>query len=491
MRGTKSLLLLLAAAAPACHENRQARQQIHGELSGRQVRESWEADRKKESSRFTDGDLQRMVDRLFIEADPKRANFHGLLWAGRRPVPFLIKALNEPRTWTTVFFDKDYLTGNSPFQRICDLLDNTAPAEAAKPLARYLEHPDPEFRRQAATVLGNIGASDCLEPVKKALADKDREVRQFAMIGLMNGLERQQRDETFVPGIYLALVPLLKTGVYSTEGPANVLTAIDVAKAVPILESPQYLVVSNPQLHEVLTALDRDGVKVRLATILPLLAELEGLAIKKKTREWDYAAALMLYARNPDDLAGNRFQVLTGSPSSTIAAAGARGLEILAGINASEAVGAIYQRRGFAAMTKPQRYYHAIEDYRDEVDNGGHSQYFYNSSGDIYETAIEGLRAIGATSKAAILSGAMRAFAPFPPATKNAERRDWMEAFRDPEDRIFAAADKSFNESEERPGERLDVLLTQYALQHRSDFALVSDGPQGGHVSSHASVRGE
>jgi hypothetical protein len=159
---------------------------------------------------------------------------------------------------------------------------------------------------------------------------------------------------------------------------------------------------------------------------------------------------------------------MTGSPSSTIAAAGARGLEILAGINASEAVWAVYQRRGFAAMTKPQRYYHAIEDYRDEVNNGGHSQYFYNSSG---ETAIEGLRAIGATSKAAILSGALRAFAPLPPATKNAERRAWMEAFRAPEDRIFAAADKSFNESEERPGERLDVLLTQYALQHRSDFA--------------------
>jgi len=468
----KSLLLILAAAAPACHENRQARREIHGELSGRHLRESWEADRKQESSRFTDVELQQMVDRLFIEADPKRVNFHGLLWAGSRPVPFLIKALDEPRTWTDVFFREGFhLTGNSPFQRISELLDNTAPAEAAKPLARYLEHPDTEFRGQAALVLGNIGAPDCLEPVKKALADKDREVRQFAMIGLMNGLERQQRDETFLRGIFLALVPLLKTGVYTTEGPANVLAAIDVAKAVPILESPQYLAVSNPQLHEVLTALDRDGVKVRLATVLPLLAELESLATKKKTREWDYAAALMLYARNPDDLAGGRFQVLTGSPSSTIAAAGARGLEILAGINASEAVWAAYQRRGFAAMTKPQRYYHAIEDYRDEVNNGGHSQYFYNSSGDIYETAIEGLRAIGATSKAAILSGALRAFAPLPPATKNAERRDWMEAFRDPEDRIFAAADKSFNESEERPGERLDVLLTQYALQHRSDFA--------------------
>jgi len=483
--GAMPLLLILAAAAPACHENRQARWQNHGELSGKQVREGWEADRKREASRFTDVDLQRMVDRLFIEADPKQANFHGLLWAGSRPVPFLIKALSAPRTWTTVFLDKDYLTGSSPFQRISELLDNTAPAEAAKPLARYLEHPDPAFRGEAAMVLGNIGASSCLEPVKKALADRDRSVRQRAMIGLMHGLERQQRDETFLHGIFLALVPLLKTGVYHVEGPAGVLAAIDMVKAVPILESPQYLAVSNPQLHEVLTALDRDGVKVRLTIVLPLLAELEALVIKEKAREWDYATALALYARNPDDLAGGRFQVLTGSPSSTIAGAAARGLEILAGINASAAVWAVYERHGFAAMTKPQRYYHAIEDYMDEVDNGGHRQYFYNSSGDIYETAIEGLGAIGATSKAAILSGSLRAFALRPP-TKNAERRDQMEAFRAPEDRIFAAADESFNESEERPGERLDVLLVQYALQHRSDFATVSDIPQSGQASSHA-----
>jgi hypothetical protein len=477
----KSLLLILAAVAPACHENRQARRQIHCELSGKQVREAWEADRKLESSRFTDVDLQHMVDRLFIEDDPKRANFHGLLWAGSRPVPFLIEALNEPRTWTTVFFHKDYLTGNSPFQRISELLDNTTPAEAAKPLARYLEHPDPAFRREAATVLGNIGVSDCLEPMKKALADRDRGVRQFAMIGLMDGLERQHRDEAFLSGIFSALVPLLKTGVYDSEGPAGVLAAIDMAKAAPILESPQYLAVSNPQLNEVLTALD--SVKVRLPIVLPLLAELESLAIKKKAREWDYAAALILYAHNPDSLAGSRFQVLTGSPSSTIAATAARGLEILAGINASEAVSVVFERRGFAAMTKPQRYYHAIEDYRDEVNNGGHSQYFYNSSSDIYETAIEGLRAIGATSKAAILSGSLRAFAMLPP-TNNAERRDLMEAFRAPEDRIFATADRSFSESEGRPGERLDVLLTMYALQHRSDFAPVSDAPQGGQVSS-------
>ncbi|HMD69796.1 MAG TPA: DUF4375 domain-containing protein [Bryobacteraceae bacterium] len=475
----KSLPLILALALPACHQSRPSPQPIHGGQSGKQIRESWEADRTRESARFTDADLGRMVDRLFVEADPGRANFHGLLYAGSRPVPFLIKALDEPRTWTTVFFrDGFHPDGSSPFERICDLLDETAPPQAAKPVARYLEHPDPRFRQLAAVVLGAIGAADCLEPFKKALGSQDRELRQYAILGLMNGLNRKRRDETFFQAIFPAVVPLLKTGVYDSEGPAGVLMAIDPAKGAPILESPQYFVAGNPQSHQVLRALDRDGVKVRLAILLPLLAQLERLAAKENVRELDYAAALILYARNPDELAENRFHVLINSPSSTIAAAGARGLELLAGIDPHAAVRAAYDEHGFAAMTQPQRYYHAIEDYRDEVDNGGHSQYFYNSSGDVYETAIEGLRSIGATGKAANLSNAAGAFGLLRPAAANEDRRRRTEGFGPLQDGIFKAADASFYESEKRPGERLDVLLALYALQHRSDFAAVPGGPR-------------
>src|SRR6266536_1487710 len=150
-------LLIFIAALSACRQIPQTPQQLHGERSHKDIRESWEAERKREASRFTDSDLQRMVDRLFTESDPDRANFHGLLYAGSRPVRFLIEALDEPRTKTTVFFREGFhLYRNSPFERICDLLAAVAPPEAAKPLARYLEHEDPAFRRQAAWVLGQI-----------------------------------------------------------------------------------------------------------------------------------------------------------------------------------------------------------------------------------------------------------------------------------------------------------------------------------------------
>jgi HEAT repeat protein len=157
------VLLILILALSACKQINPNSWDMHGDLSAAEVRKSYEAERRRESARFSDRDLQRMVDQLFIEADPNRSNFHGLLYAGSRPVPFLIQALDEPRTQTTVFFREGFhLYGNSPFERICDLLDAVAPPEAVKPLARYLEHPDSTFRRQAAVVLGKIGTPESL-----------------------------------------------------------------------------------------------------------------------------------------------------------------------------------------------------------------------------------------------------------------------------------------------------------------------------------------
>jgi len=394
-------------------------QQPYGKRSGDDLRASWEAERKKESARFTDADLQRMVDRLFVQDDPGRANFHGLLYAGARPLPFLLKALDDPRM-STIVFDKNGFDPieTSPFGRVCSLLDNLAPVEAAKPLARYLDHPDPKFRCQAVSLLALIGCGDCLEPVKKALTDGDHELRELALSGLKGGLARQQRDEKFASGVFPVLVPLLGAGTYSTVGPADVMMAADPVRAAPILESPRYFAVRNPQLREVLAALDHKDVRVPREILLPLLAQLEPLATKESRGESIYAAALILYANNPDDRAESRFWTLVDSPSSTIASTAAQGLKMLAGINPHNAVWDAYNKRGFVAMTKPQQFYFAIELYRDEVNNGGHNQYFYNDESDLYHVAIEGLRTIGAPSKAAILSDAAGAFAPLQAAPK-------------------------------------------------------------------------
>ena len=134
-------------------------------------------------------------------------------------------------------------------------LAKPTPTEAAKPLARYLNHPNPMFRRNAAWVLASIGTQECLEPVKRTLTDKDHEVREYALIGLTS--EGRPRDERFLSGLFPALIPMLDDGRYAPESPAKAMIVVAPANAVPILESSRYFSTRNPQLAEVLEALDR------------------------------------------------------------------------------------------------------------------------------------------------------------------------------------------------------------------------------------------
>ena len=203
--------------------------------------------------------------------------------------------------------------------------------------------------------------------------------------------------------------------------------------------------------------------------MLPVLAELEPVATEKSPQQVAYAAALGLYANNPDGHAESKFRSLLDSRSTIISDAAARGLETVAGINHNVVLD-LYDGRGFDAMTKPQQFCFAVELYQDEVNNGGHRQYFYNDDSDLYQVAMEGMRAIGADAQAAILSDAALAFAPDKPASTEIERRHQMEALRTDMDVKFETADDRFYKLEEEPGRRLNVLLTMYALKHRSDF---------------------
>lgn len=54
-------------------------------------------------------------------------------------------------------------------------------------------------------------------------------------------------------------------------------------------------------------------------------------------------------------------------------------------------------------FTEPQRYVFAIEWYLAEVDNGGHDQFYFNSTGIVWEDALNGFIAIGLENNYLIL----------------------------------------------------------------------------------------
>ncbi len=54
----------------------------------------------------------------------------------------------------------------------------------------------------------------------------------------------------------------------------------------------------------------------------------------------------------------------------------------------------------------PQRYIFAIQWYLAETYNGGHDQFFYNSTGIVWKEALDGFKAVGLTQCAEILNNA-------------------------------------------------------------------------------------
>ena len=98
--------------------------------------------------------------------------------------------------------------------------------------------------------------------------------------------------------------------------------------------------------------------------------------------------------------------------------------------------------RSMQPFPRPLRLIFAVEAYMAEVYNGGHEQFFFNSSGVVWQDALEGLKVIGAVNAAAILERAVSKMKhPIPDDT--AERRAMMdeleeELFEEDDDALYA-----------------------------------------------------
>ena len=88
----------------------------------------------------------------------------------------------------------------------------------------------------------------------------------------------------------------------------------------------------------------------------------------------------------------------------------------------------------------PMRLLFAVDSYIAEVYNGGHDQFFFNSTGVVWKDALDGLEAIGARNAAAILKRVIGRFDREIPDDAD-ERRLMMDDF---EDGLFEEDDQAF-----------------------------------------------
>jgi hypothetical protein len=425
-------------------------------------------ERDKEFARraeLTNDDLWLLVEQLLDEKCP-RVVMERLKHQTRRALPYLLAALKDPRYHK----ESGEFLGRSmrPLHQVMELLRPLAPPEAVSALVPLVRHPDPEFRKEAAFLIGIIANDDCIGPAGHALADVDAYVRSYAMMGMLQAIDAGRASRKFLDAVFEHVVPLLDRSDETVSGHAPLcLLRIDSQRAVPILLDERRLAPGHPQLVVILERLNDQDVPIPVDRLLGLLENLRPVA-GVYPGDYAYGATLVALGRaahpGTERLACDA--LLWGTDKVRLSAA--ETLCIIRG--ARDPWGFVCRRldaEGFGSLTPPQRHVFTANAMVNEYDNGGPEQYFFNSSGDRTAEAIAGLKEIGAERWAAMLQAMADLFGPQGPSSDRNTRQDQLSELleRDPK-----ALDRVSNEHP-RQAENVMVLTLLYASRHAEHFS--------------------
>jgi hypothetical protein len=121
--------------------------------------------------------------------------------------------------------------------------------------------------------------------------------------------------------------------------------------------------------------------------------------------------------------------------------------------------------RCLAPFSREQRILYAVLWYQSEVDNGGHDQFFFNSTGIVYPDAVSGLRELSLLEGVEILTEAGRRMGGIP-ARDRAERQRQLNKLH-PE---FGDLDTRFYDLDKKVN--LDATMTSYMRAHADAFGF-------------------
>lgn len=315
--------------------------------------------------------------------------------------------------------------------------------------------------------LGAIGKSECIPTILEALADDNDYVRSYAMMGIERGIVWEHCSPEFLEAVFPALTKLLDREDRTVSGTApRLLIAINAERAMSVLLSAEYFTITNKQLCYMIDELNKFSKSIPHDRLLPLLH-----AVKSQPTEYPYdhvyGAALIAYARNPDDAAEEQFRAAMRSPNKRISESAAKALAVYSGVpDPLNVVLEAEELRGFQSLSAPRKHYCAIYYYDFEMNNGGHMQYFCNESGNYWKWAIRGLREIESPERCKILQRGVAQFEPDDPSADTPTRLEQLACFTPEQIEALKKLDEAYYACEEN----VSVLLCLYAIKHKEHF---------------------
>jgi HEAT repeat protein len=358
-----------------------------------------------------------------------------------------------------------YLAPEAPLNRLCDLLGENPPAAAGELLIPFLENSSPEIRKDVALSLGSIGTPLMVPHVRKALLDGNEYVRSHALMGLERAVRGSRLDDRCKRDLLDDVQRLVAEGK-NADHAVGLFLELDPKRASAFYLSPTIFTPSSKSLHEALKALAERKIPVPRDRVLALIKELEGSPLEYP-QSYAVREALRLLGQNRQTEDREFLEARTKHDVKEVAIGAAIGLLALHGLEdfqqkLEEKEGAA----GFSALSVPQQYFSAVLLLDGEVNNGGHSQYFINSSGDEWQKALAGLEAMGFTGRLAIFREAIGKFGGTGPSTVRANRQDQLAKLARKDDTLFDALDERYYQSTEV----IEAITARYVITHAEAF---------------------
>lgn len=347
-----------------------------------------------------------------------------LKMAGRKAVPFLREALQDKK----VLFHRygTSVLDGSPIETALDLLEPFAEPETGL-LEPALRHSDVFFRYHALYHLARCGKDDSLDALKAGLKADAVECRTWTLMGLGFLKDSSRGSRKFRAAMFEATVPLLRDKEHDpAEHAARALLVLDVDRAKAVLTGKEFFRPDNERISDVLQALKDENISVSGRQLRDLLSGMKSKAARFPF-DWAYADGLVLLAR----VEGARSRELIADAQSwgneRVKIGAARAAEIAADVrDAYSFVNNLYERKGVKALQEPQLHYLTLWWLDAEVNNGGFSQYFFNSSGDLASHAVKAAKGVGAPKVAAIIQKAIALFGVRGPDPDREKRMDQL-----------------------------------------------------------------
>lgn len=400
------------------------------------------------------------------EADTEKR----ILWKlGTEAYPQALAILKDPTLFQKIQTegkpDSDFSSPEAPINRLCEIFDGDTPPppEAAELVVPFVSSNLNEIRKSVGLLLGSIGSPNSLQYIKSLLGDSDSYVRSYVLMGIKRAVTGKRINDTSRPLFYELVSSIWPndTDFNVSRHVASLMLELDRDAAVQqLLRAPLFTTAFKP-LGDILEAFERKNMQVPREKLLLLITELKGGPMEySRTKMLRASLSLLGAHRMSEDLP--MLEQFLDSPDEAVTEGAVKGLYQFHRF--SETIRDAWEvenGKGWQALTKAEKHILAVEILNNEVNNGGFTQYYFNSSGDQWVDTLAGLDAIGAAKHKDLMLRTLSFFPDKTPSTSRNDRSEQLAKIVRRKEDPFHDEDSAWYKLKE---ENLDKLMLRYNL---------------------------